>query len=211
MIWLVPLAAGGELPEGWRASPPVAQTYAAQTSFDQFSSCSQSWAVYSARTAMVLTLEPGGTARACREKRADTRDPGGAWREEDRLGMIGSWSASGAWITLSLKATAGACEGAHFSARAESADWELRCTQAIPPAEAGLPGRPLVCQFTRSVYGDALGFQVFSLLPGPEAWIVLGEGAGLSIVQDDGEPWGPLTLTITPLSEPPVIGTIVGR
>ncbi|MFT5683379.1 MAG: hypothetical protein ACI8RZ_004310 [Myxococcota bacterium] len=212
MIWLIPLAAADDtLPEGWRSAPPAVQTFAAQTTFAQYSSCSQSWSHYTAKTAMVLTLKEGGTARGCREKRSDSIDPDSTWRTEDYLGMTGTWSRDGDWINLSLNPASGVCEGENLLSRPNMAGWSLRCTQAIPPAEAGIPGRPLVCRFTTPVYTESLGFEVVGLLPYPGEWIVLGDGTGLSIHQDDTGLFGPMTTTITALQAPPVIGTITGR
>lgn len=212
MIWLIPLAAAEDaLPEGWKSAPPAAQTFASLTSFDQFSSCSRSWAHYTAKTAMVLSLQEDGTAQACREKRADSVDPDTTWRTEDRLGMTGTWSRDGDWIDLSLRPGGGGCPGESVSTRPAPADWLLRCTQATPPAEADIPGEPLVCRFTAPVYSESLGFQVFGLLPYPGEWIVLGDGAGLSIVQDDTDSLGPMTMTVTALQAPPAISSITGR
>ena len=215
MLWLIPLVTAAEtveaLPEGWRASPPSSKTFASTTTFDQLSSCSQSWSIYSARTAMVLTLSEGGKVRACREKVAESRDPDGVWSTASRLGMVGRWSRDGDWITFTLRVQEGSCEGTHFSTRPDPDDWKLRCTQVTLPPDAGIPGRPLVCQFTESVYTESLGFEVYGLLPYPGEWIMLGEGAGLSIVQDDTSGWSSMETTFTALKEPPTIGDIVGR
>ena len=82
------------------------ETVASQTSFNQFSSCSQSWSLYNAQTAMTLTLtlSEGGKAQSCREKRAEQTDVDGMWRTEDRLGMVGTWKRDGDSITLRLRA-----------------------------------------------------------------------------------------------------------
>ena len=209
---LLSVAAADELPPGWQARPPAAQAWAATYRYHNFSSCSQGWATYTVDAAMTLTLAPDGTARGCRELRADSRDPDGQHITADLQSLSGTYTREGPWIALELVAGGDRC-GEPRSTFHEQRPWKLRCTDAVPPAADGAfpADHPLlVCQFQEPTYTASLGMRLHQPLPGDQ-WIVFGAGDGVDVRQGDDDSLVSAQgmderLRVTPRTAPPAIG-----
>jgi len=222
VLWLLLTAHAAELPEGWRPAPPPEGGYAAQYTYESYSSCSQSWSMYTVDAALTLELLPGGRATGCREHRAEDRNPDGRFITADLQSLSGRYTRDGDWIDLTLRPGGDRCGPARSTARTLP-PWQLRCTLAAPAAGSALPDAALLCRFREPTYTESLGIRLYTMMP-DDQWVLLGSAPGLSVAQDFGNDsilahvvWTdkdgnthsqppPAPLVITPLAQEPTIG-----
>jgi hypothetical protein len=183
--------------------------YAAAIRYRQESQCSQSWAVYQARTTFVLELEAGGTARACRGRHALSQ--GGGWRSgtrdppralDEQQGYAGRWRPDGPWIEVDLPLSDQPCPQIRGYLNRAPDPWRLRCLALVPDRHPLLPGPVLACRFAARVYTEELGYAIPGLLPGE--WLVLGAGPGLRLEREELPYVGAGERTVVRAAEPPV-------
>lgn len=190
--------APGEASSGETSTPtgqvpaPTTQHYATLVRYDQLSSCSQSWSLFTSSASFVLDLEPDGSATACRGREFD--QTGGGWDDEsshmrvrEQQGFAGIWRQDGAWVDLKLQLDDGPCEQLRGYVNLEPKPWHLRCRSFDHSTLVSLPSRVFACQFVGGSSED-LGYATYGILDDVQgSWMVMGDGPGVEVrvVEDD--------------------------
>jgi hypothetical protein len=152
-------------------------------------------------SSFVLDLEAGGAATACRGWRYLSTHDGPQVHDREnlreQLGYRGRWEVRDGWVHLELRLDDSVCPrvGEYSNLVPRHADqWHLRCV-APAPGTPGLPpgGRILACRFPGDTpnFGEDGPHVVEGVLPGPGAWLLLGDGNGLRLQVDGATVQGP--------------------
>jgi hypothetical protein len=169
-------------------------------------SCSQSWAVFASRASVVLSLDEGGGARACRGLGYDYT--GGGWDEgqdtrhlEQQQGFRGRWREDAGEIRIALEPNDGVCTPTPDAA-SELRGWSLRCRDVTgQELFSAIAERVLACTIDA---GDGTGFLAHGIFgEGPHLFLGAGPGLHVSALDDNtaGRNEHRVTLAETPVGE----------
>jgi hypothetical protein len=165
--------------------------FASWISYENYSSCSQSWNKYHSISSLVLDVRPDTTVVACRGRYL--HDIGGGHGEtptemlvREQQGFSGTWRRDGDWLDFALKVDDTACPSTRGYTNREPQDWHLRCKQPVAPDDANLPGPVLACEFADPTYTEGLSYAMHGVLPKGE-WIILGPGDGVEVYATYGD------------------------
>lgn len=137
-------------------------------------------------SSFVLSLDPTGSATACRGWRNSSYNDGPQVHIEDRIreqfGYRGHWEINGLWVHVYLSLDDSVCptvsEHSHLVPR-HTSEWNLRCLSILPTENVTLNMPLLICQLSDAepVFGEDAPHIVSSIVPG--SWLVLSSGNGL--------------------------------
>ena len=167
------------------AVAPEPGRYGALLVYHQYSSCSQSWSDYSARSTFVLSLDAGGDATACRGRQARHAGPDFTEGLAEQQGYRGRWSREGPWVSVTLDLDPGTCPQRRGYTNLAPRPWRLRCTGVEPsPSHPNLTTAVLACQPLPESATERTGYAMTGFLPGE--WLLLGPGNGVQAETDEG-------------------------
>jgi len=163
--------------------------YAGVTHMSAEGGCSQTQVSTSSESAFVLTLQPDGTARACRALRhrdryysmvVESSGRSSDYGIDEQQGLSGRFERRDAWIDVTLAPDDSVCPpmqaGSTVYAKRE---WRLEC---LSSKVAGVTSDVLACRFADEPHSTA-PYAVGGLIGDDheKRWLVLGSGNGVVI------------------------------